>query len=104
MANMTVIYKTPKNKEAFEKHYYNVHIPLAKQLPGLRKYIVNKGNIISPSGNEETFWIGNLYFDNLEAIKKAFDTDIGRQCAEDRKILAPDNGDVQIYLYDTVSV
>lgn len=103
MANMTVIYKTPKNIEAFEKHYYNVHIPLAKQLPGLIKYEISKGNIISTTGNEETFLIGTLYFDSLDAIKKAFDTEIGRQCAADRKILAPGNEQIQIYLYDTIN-
>ncbi len=104
MANMTVIYKTPKNIEEFEKHYYNIHIPLAMQLPGVRKYELSKGTIISPTGNSETFFIGNLYFDTLDAIKKAFDTEIGKQCAADRKILAPDDDDIQIYLYDTISV
>ncbi|MGN6616801.1 MAG: EthD family reductase [Ilyomonas sp.] len=39
---MIVICKTPKNKEAFMKHYFEVHIPLAKKLPDIRKYIVSK--------------------------------------------------------------
>jgi len=38
MAKMTVIYQTPKDIPAFEKHYFDVHIPLAKQLPVLIKY------------------------------------------------------------------
>jgi uncharacterized protein (TIGR02118 family) len=104
MAKMTVIYKTPRDIETFEQHYYKVHIPLAKQLPGLRKYELSQGTIISPTGNTETFRIGNLYFDTLDAIKQAFNTEIGRQCAADRKLLAPNDADVQIYLYDTVSV
>jgi uncharacterized protein (TIGR02118 family) len=37
MAQMVVIYKTPKDTVAFEKHYSGVHVPLAKQLPGLRR-------------------------------------------------------------------
>jgi len=41
MAKMTVIYQTPKDISAFEKHYFDVHIPLAKQLPGLIKYEIN---------------------------------------------------------------
>ncbi|PTK04380.1 EthD family reductase, partial [Mammaliicoccus sciuri] len=35
MAHMLVIYRTPKDPKAFDEHYFNVHVPLAKQLPGL---------------------------------------------------------------------
>jgi uncharacterized protein (TIGR02118 family) len=101
MAKMTVIYKTPKNIESFERHYFDVHVPLAKQLPGLIKYEINDGSIASPTGHSETYRIANLYFNSLEAIKKAFSSEVGQQCAADRKILAPNNEDVQIYLYDT---
>jgi uncharacterized protein (TIGR02118 family) len=38
MARMVVIYRTPKNVEAFDRHYFEIHVPLAKKIPGLRKY------------------------------------------------------------------
>lgn len=101
MAKMTVIYKTPKDVEFFERHYFEVHIPLAKQLPGLIKYEINDGAIVTTTGHTQTHRIANLYFDSMEAIKNAFSSEIGKQCAADRKILAPNNEDVQIYLYDT---
>jgi len=41
--------------------------------------------------------LANLYFDSIKDIKKAFATEVGQQCALDRKILAPSNDDVQIY-------
>ena len=41
MARMVVIYKTPKDVAAFTGHYFETHVPLAKRLPGLRKYEVN---------------------------------------------------------------
>ena len=97
---MTVIYKTPKDKDFFERHYFDVHVPLAKQLPGLIKYEINDGPIISTTGNSETYRIANLYFDTLDAMMNAFRSAIGQKCADDRKILAS-NEDVQIYLYDT---
>lgn len=97
---MTVIYKTPKDKEAFEKHYFEVHVPLAKQLPGLVKYEINDGELISTTGHSDTYRIANLYFESLESMMDAFRSDIGKQCAADRKILASDE-QVQIYLYDT---
>ena len=94
---MTVIYKTPKDKEFFERHYFDVHIPLAKQLPGLIKYEINDGSIVSTTGHSETYRIANLYF---ESMMNAFRSEIGQKCAADRKILA-NNENVQIYLYDT---
>ena len=100
MAKMTVIYKTPKDKEFFERHYFDVHIPLAKQLPGLIKYEINDGSIASTTGHSETYRIANLYFESLESMMNAFRSEIGQKCAADRKILA-NNENVQIYLYDT---
>ena len=104
MAKMIVIYKNPKDKESFEQHYFNVHIPLARQLPGLKKYEISDGAIASPTGHSETYLVANLYFDSMEDIKKAFATEVGQQCALDRKILAPTSDDVQIYLFDTIEV
>lgn len=104
MAKMTVIYKTPKDKDFFEKHYFDVHIPLAKQLPGLIKYEINDRAIVSITGHSETYRIANLYFDSLEAMMIAFRSEIGKKCAIDRKVFAPNDEDVQIYLYDTVNL
>lgn len=103
MAKMTVIYQTPKDVPAFEKHYFNVHIPLAKQLPGLIKYEINEGDIQSTTGHS-SFRIANLYFESIEAMRNAFVSEIGQQCAADRKVLAPNNEDVQIYFYETKEV
>lgn len=103
MAKMTVIYQTPKDIAFFEKHYFEVHIPLAKQLPGLIKYEINDGDINSTTGHL-SFRIANLYFESMDAMKNAFASEIGQECAADRKILAPDNDGVQIYYYDTKNI
>jgi uncharacterized protein (TIGR02118 family) len=100
MAKMTVIYQEPTDKEFFDRHYFEVHVPLAKQLPGLKKYEINNGTVISTTGDPEPYLVANLYFESMEAMKIAFQSAIGQQCAADRKILAG-NDAVQIYLYDT---
>ena len=99
MARMLVIYKKPKDPTAFDKHYFEVHVPLAKKLAGIRKYEVSKGPIVSPSGDNQ-YLIATLHFDSLEAIKGAFATEVGQSCAADRKILAPESSDYQMYLFD----
>jgi hypothetical protein len=37
MALLVVMYKTPHDAAAFDKHYFEKHIPLPKKIPGLRK-------------------------------------------------------------------
>lgn len=104
MARMIAIYKTPENKEAFDKHYYEVHIPLARKLPGLKKYDVSKRPIISTTGDSDTYLIRTLHFESLDAIKTAFASPQGKACAADRRILVPDDDKIQIYLFDTTEV
>ncbi len=104
MARMIAIYKTPKDMAAFDKHYFEVHIPLAKKLPGLIKYDVGRSPIISTTGHSDTYCIGTLHFDSLDTIKAAFASPQGQACAIDRRILAPNDEDVQIYLFETEDV
>ena len=104
MAQMIAIYQTPEDKDAFDKHYFDIHIPLAKKLPGLIKYDVSKSPVISTTGDSDTYLIGTLYFDSLDAIKEAFSSPQGRACAADRKILVPDENKIQIYVFDTTEV
>ena len=100
MARMLVIYRMPKDPAAFDQHYFNVHVPLAKQLPGITRYETSKGPIIAMAGASETYFIATLHFQSLAAIKEAFVSDIGKACAEDRRILAPEDQDVQMFLFE----
>lgn len=104
MAKMVVIYRTPKDPEAFDAHYLNVHVPLAKQLPGLQKYEVSQRPILTPADDPEPYLVGTLYFEDLAAIRRAFATPEGQACAADRRVLAPEDDDVQMYLFDTTDV
>ena len=45
MADLIVLYKTARDAKAFDKYYFENHIPLARKIPGLRKYRVAKGPI-----------------------------------------------------------
>jgi uncharacterized protein (TIGR02118 family) len=104
MARMVVIYRTPKDPAAFDAHYFGVHVPLAKRLPGLEKYEVGRRRIITPAGDPEPYLVATLYFEDLAAIRRAFATPEGRACAADRRVLAPDDDDVQMYLFDAAEV
>ena len=96
MAKMLVIYQRPDDVPAFERHYYETHIPMAKRLPGLRSYEVSFGPIMSPASPSDAWLIGTLHFDSLAAILEAFASDVGAECAADRRNYAPDPSKFQI--------
>jgi len=100
LAKMIVVYQQPRDPEAFDKHYFDVHVPLAKQLPGLQKYEMSEGAVASIAGGPQPYRVASLYFDDMDAIRTAFASEIGRACAVDRKQLAADE-EVDIYLFDT---
>jgi uncharacterized protein (TIGR02118 family) len=72
MAHLVVMYKTPKDTAAFDKHYFETHVPIAKKIPGLRKYEVSHGPVATPAGPSAYHLIATLYFDSLDAIKAGF--------------------------------
>jgi uncharacterized protein (TIGR02118 family) len=100
MAQMVVIYRTPKDTEAFNRHYFGIHVPLAKRIPGLRKYEVSEGPIATPGGVSGIHLIGTLHFDDLSAIRTAFASVEGQAAATDRRRFAPDGSGVQMFLFD----
>jgi uncharacterized protein (TIGR02118 family) len=104
MAKMMVLYKTPSDVAAFEKHYFERHIPLAKKLPGLKKYEVSRGPIASPGGASDVHFAAILHFDDLAAIRRAFASAEGKACAADRRIMAPDDAAVTMLLFDSQDV
>ena len=56
MASILVLYKTPKDPAAFDRYYVETHIPIAKRLPGLQKYEISKGEVVTPAGPSGFIW------------------------------------------------
>lgn len=104
MAQMVVIYNTPKDPAAFDKHYFEIHVPLAKKLAGLRKYEVSTGPVVTLPGGFAVHMIATLYFDDLAAIQNAFGSPEGQACAEDRAIFAPNGADFKMFLFDNCAM
>lgn len=96
MAQMIVLYKTPKDPATFEQHYATTHIPLAKKIPGLRKYEVSQGPIMTPFGPSPLHLVAALHFDDMQAMQTAFASPEGRAAGEDAQSLA----DLEILLFD----
>jgi len=102
MAQLVVMYKTPTDKTAFDKHYFEKHIPLAKTIPGLRRYEVNQGPIMTPAGPSNFYLIATLHFDDMAAIQAAFATPQSQAARADVQGFA--TGGVEMYIYENKDV
>jgi uncharacterized protein (TIGR02118 family) len=102
MAEVLVIYKTPKDPAAFDRYYAETHIPLAKKLPGLRKYQISQGPVASPAGASGVHLIATLSFDSMAALQTALGGPEGQAAAGDLPNFA--TGGVDLMFYDTREV
>ena len=102
MAHVVVMHKTPKDAAAFDKHYAETHIPIAKKLPGLRKYEVSRGPVATPAGPSAFHLIATLYFDSMAEIQAAFGSAEGKAAAADVPKFA--TGGADMLLFDTQEV
>ena len=81
-ARFIVLWGTPTEPEAFDRHYREVHIPLARRLPGLRRYTLSR-NAARMRGEEPFHQIAELDWDDMAALRSAFNSELGRAIAED---------------------
>ena len=94
------MYRIPKDIVAFDEHYFGTHVALAQMLPGLRKVEILQGPHAMPFGASDFHLMATYHFDNMDAADRAFATPEGRAEEADRRILAPDDGDVITLLVD----
>ena len=99
MAELVVTYKTPTDPAAFDKYYAETHIPLAKKLPGLKKYKVSHGAVAGPGGPSGVHLVATLTFDSVAAIQDAFASPEGQAAAGDLPNFA--SGGADLLFFDT---
>ena len=102
MAQVVVTYKTPKDPAAFDKYYAETHIPLARKLPGLRKYEISQGPVATPAGPAGVHLMAILSFDNMAAVQAAFGSPEGQATAADLPKFA--SGGADLMFFDTRQV
>lgn len=76
------LYERPADPEAFDRHYREVHIPLARRLPGLRRYVVGR-DLAAVRGGAPCYLAAELEWDSMEELRAAFASPEGRATAAD---------------------
>jgi uncharacterized protein (TIGR02118 family) len=98
MARVVTAYRNPKNAVAFDEHYFGTHVPLAQLLPGLRNFEVVQGP--AAIENDDIHLVETCHFANVDVAEWALASPQGLAAEADRKILAPDENDVYMFLAD----
>ncbi len=89
MVKLIALYKKPADPDVFLKHYTDVHLPLIRKIPGLRKLeVVHAAG--SPFG-ESKFWLmAEMTYDSMDAMNAANASPEGRAAAKDLMSFAAD--------------
>ena len=84
-ARFLALYETPADPGAFDRHYRQVHIPLLRRLPGLRRYSV--GRDLTALHGGLYYLVTELEWDTMDELRAAFAAPEGQATAADAACL-----------------
>ena len=79
MVRLLVLYNPPEDAVAFDKYYNEIHIPLAKQLPGLVRYTISR----NLAANAQYYLVAELDWADMASAQAALRSPVGAACAAD---------------------
>jgi uncharacterized protein (TIGR02118 family) len=80
---LTVLYNHPEDPAVFDRHYREVHAPLAKDVPGLQAYTLNFCEP-GPDGSQPPYHlIATLTWESKEAVLSALGSAEMKAASED---------------------
>jgi uncharacterized protein (TIGR02118 family) len=94
MTKIIAVYRIPRDPTEFDRYYAQVHTPLVKKMPGLRRLEVTKITGV-PSGASDLYQIAELYFDGSAAREAALASNEGKAVVADLPKFA--EGIVSVY-------
>lgn len=82
MVKLVVLYEKPEDVAAFEKHYRETHLPLARKMPDVRRIEVSHMTG-SPGGEPRYYMMAEIYFDNRDSMMAALNSPEGKAAGKD---------------------
>lgn len=95
MIKLVALYKTPEDKEFFDKHYTEVHMPMVAKIPGLIKSEVSKLKAL-PGTESSYYMITEMYYEDMDSFNAAMASPEGKATAKDLANFARNN--VEFYI------
>lgn len=93
MVRLLVLYNPPEDPSAFDKHYTETHIPIAKRLPGLLRYTVSRN--LAPGA--KYYLVAELDFEDMAAFQAAMSSPVGAEASADVAKFATTGADMLAY-------
>jgi uncharacterized protein (TIGR02118 family) len=69
---LVVVYGKPEDPAAWDKHYHEVHMPIASKIPGIQR-----AEVAQVVGDSPYHVITELYFDDMDALGAGFGSEAG---------------------------
>jgi uncharacterized protein (TIGR02118 family) len=98
MIRFLVLYPEPADRDAFDRHYFETHVPLAKRLPGLRRYDFSRTPRLI-RGTDPYYIVAELAWDDMESLQQDFASPLGQELANDVDQLAELCPGIQSMIY-----
>ncbi len=83
MVKLVAVYRKPDDPAAFDKHYFETHLPLAKKMPGLVKCEIERPKSSPIPNTEVPHLAAHLYFEDMNALNAAMSSAEGKAAAKD---------------------
>lgn len=83
MVKLVAVYRQPDDAAAFDKHYFQVHAPLAKKMPGLIRCEIERIRGTPVPGTDMPYLAAHLYFQDMPALQAAMKSEEGKAAAKD---------------------
>ncbi len=70
MYKLVALVRKPQDPQAFDRAYFETHVPLVKKVPGLARVEVNRitGNLL---GDSDLYIITEMFFSDKETMDRA---------------------------------
>jgi uncharacterized protein (TIGR02118 family) len=83
MIRLLVLYGHPTDPAAFDRYYREKHIPIARQMKGLRKWTI--GKVQAAPGDEKPpyYYVADLYMESREEFERLLATPEGQAAVAD---------------------
>jgi|SRR5215470_11909380 len=84
MVKVTILFGRPKDEEAFQKHFNEVHLPAGAKVPGVARIETGKlDTVFSSEPNPDLYWVVDLWFENENDLEEALKTPEAQAAIED---------------------
>lgn len=82
MVKLVAVYRKPADVAAFDQYFAEIHAPLARKMPGLRRLEVARITG-APGGDSDLHQIVDMYFDSADDLQAALASPEGRAAGKD---------------------